>query len=85
MKRARNLAQLALTTPANLVSLSLSEWDMLIRQGRSAGILGTIHRRLEQLGLLEHLPNAPRNHLNAACNLAGFHERVLRWEVHCVQ
>jgi hypothetical protein len=85
MKGHRNLAQFGLTKPERLVSLNLAEWDLLLRQARPGGVLGTIHHKLGQLGLLDQVPAGPRNHLNAAGNLARLHERVLRWEVYCVQ
>jgi hypothetical protein len=74
-----------LFTPRNLPSLTLKDWDYLIRLGRKAEMLGRIHALLDESGLLRQIPSAPRAHLEAAHIVALDHERVVRWEVYCIQ
>lgn len=71
--------------PAGFANLSLAEWDLVIRQARQAGILGRICFQLDELGLLEQVPERPRTHLTAARTLALKHARDVRWGVDCVR
>ncbi|HHH38663.1 MAG TPA: hypothetical protein ENK50_03695 [Sedimenticola sp.] len=50
----------------SLPRLSAGEWDLLIRQGRRAGLLGRLHGLCDAAGLLQELPPRPRTHLTAA-------------------
>jgi hypothetical protein len=84
MSPAGNLVLQGLSDPQAIASLSLRDWDLLIRQGRSANVLGRLHALLEERGLLERVPNAPRNHLVSAELIARSQERVIRWEAHCI-
>src|SRR5215831_7832742 len=85
MRQSGSLVQSALRHPEVLLSLTMSEWDGLIREARAGGLLGTIEARLSELGTLDQLPDLVRAHLIAARNIALGHERSIRWEVHCVQ
>jgi hypothetical protein len=58
--------QQALRDPASLVKLSLPDWEILVRQGRSADLVARLAARLHGLGLLDNVPPAPRAHLVAA-------------------
>jgi hypothetical protein len=73
------------TDPKSLASLTLADWDLLIRQGRSAGVLGRIQALLEESNLLETVPVAPRNHLTGARIVAASQEQLVGWEVHCIE
>src|SRR5438132_1138145 len=81
----RSPVAVAISCPEEVLSFSLSEWDQLIRQAKSMGLLGAIEGRLDQFGLLEQVPSVARPHLQAARNIARSHERVIRWEVYCLQ
>src|SRR5215813_11839046 len=81
----QDLVRLGLSDPKNLRSLTLRQWDLLIQQGRKAGMLGRIHALLDESGLLGQIPSAPKAHLEAAHVLALDQERVVRWEVYCIQ
>lgn len=81
MSRSALRLRRALRDPAGLVSLSLADWDLIIRQARHAGILGRMALRLEAAGLLEAVPSAPRNHLLGERLLAEKHGRDVRNEV----
>jgi len=85
MRRPDDLVLLALTHPDELPKLHLADWDLLIRQARSAGMLGRIHAALDEAALLDAAPRAPRAHLAAAAIIASSQERVVRWEVRCIE
>src|SRR5690349_12187386 len=85
MTAKSDLVCIALTSPQSLPNLSLRDWDLLIRQGRSAAVLGRLHAVLEEDRLLDAVPQCPRNHLNAARVIATSQERVIRWEVQCIE
>ncbi len=68
-----------------LPTLSLSEWDLLIRQAQRAGVLARLAIQLDARNLLDAVPAAPRSHLLAERALAEKHERDVRWEVRCIQ
>src|SRR5690348_4419464 len=80
-----DLLRLGLFNPRSLSSLTLRDWDHLIRLGRRAEMLGRIHALLDECGLLREIPSAPRAHLEAAHIVALDHERLVRWEVYCIQ
>lgn len=61
--------------PARAVHLSLGEWDEVIRLARVANVLARLAEDLDQLGLLQNLPEAPRTHLVAA-RLLGQRQRL---------
>ncbi len=82
---SKDLIRLGLMDPPSLTSLALRDWDLLIRQGRSAEVLGRLHALMEQQDLLHEIPLAPRNHLQGARLIATSQERVIRWEVHCIE
>jgi putative nucleotidyltransferase-like protein len=84
MTSNEDMVRRALCNPEFLPSLTLGEWDLFIRQARSAGVLARIHALMEQNDLLERIPAAPRTHLEAARVLARSQERVIRWEVYCI-
>jgi hypothetical protein len=74
----------ALRDPARLPSLSLAEWDLLVRQARRAGILARLAVGLDAAGLLGAIPAAPRHHLAGERLLAEKHRRDVRNEVRYV-
>jgi hypothetical protein len=80
-----DLVQLALSNPTNLPQLILSDWDLLIRQGRKTAMLGRIYELLAECGLLHRIPSAPREHLKAAHVVALDQERAIRWEIYCIK
>ena len=70
-----------LRDPRHLATLDLREWDVLIRQGRSADLLARIAGLADEGGLLEHIPAAPRAHLESARILAMAQHAEVRREV----
>ena len=74
-----DLVSEALRKPLRLPTLTLEGWDVLIRQGRRAGLLGRIACMLDAQGSLEAVPHGPRQHLLAALTLTeAQHSHVLR-------
>ena len=75
----------ALNAPARLTGLSMTQWDLLIRQARSADMLARIASQCQAAGLLAQIPPQPRKHLESAANLALRQHRELHWEVKLIK
>ena len=71
----------ALRDPGSLPARSEREWEMLVRLARAADLLSRIACLLDDLGLLEQVPRAPRAHLVAAQITAAAHAQAVRREV----
>jgi hypothetical protein len=71
----------ALRDPAALPGLSLPQWEALVRQARRTNLLPRVASILDNLGLLPHVPPAPRVHLEAARTLAQAQADAVRREV----
>jgi hypothetical protein len=72
---------LALRDPAALPGLSLPQWETLVRQARRTSLLPRVALTLDNLGLLQQVPPAPRIHLEAARTLAQAQADAVRREV----
>ncbi len=72
---------LALRDPAALPGLSLPQWETLVRQARHTSLLPRVALTLDNLGLLQQVPPAPRIHLEAARTLAQAQADAVRREV----
>lgn len=72
---------LALRAPSALPGLSLRQWEGLVRQARSANVLARLAVLLEDRGLLQQVPAAPRAHLRAARIVSQAQEEAVRREV----
>jgi hypothetical protein len=77
----RELAVLALRSPECLAGFSSTEWSLLVRQARNAGVLARLHAQLEAHGKLQDVPQAARNHLEAARRIADKQMQSVRWEI----
>jgi len=62
-------------------SLTLSQWETLIRTARRANLLSRIALELERRELLSHVPEGPRAHFEAARVLANAQAAAVRREV----
>ncbi|HET9646300.1 MAG TPA: nucleotidyltransferase family protein [Burkholderiaceae bacterium] len=71
----------ALRNPGLSASLSLPEWELLVRQARHADLLARLAYRLEVCGGMENVPAQPRRHLAAAQLLAHAQQEEVRREV----
>jgi hypothetical protein len=74
----------ALRQPEALSSLTLSQWDLLVRQARRAGLLARLCILLDENGLLEGVPAQARVHLESDRTLAWKFDRDVRWEARCI-
>lgn len=75
----------ALRQPASVTTLSLKQWDILIRQGRRANLLARLTVELKRHNLLEQVPAAPRQHLQSALRMVERQDIALRWEITCLE
>jgi hypothetical protein len=69
-----------LRQPAQMAQLDLKNWDLLIRQAASAGLLSRIAILADTLNLNAQLPSPVRPHLTAARTLAAKQRQAVRWE-----
>ncbi|MFP5409872.1 MAG: nucleotidyltransferase family protein [Gammaproteobacteria bacterium] len=81
MRAARDLLVDALRTPEAVRRHSMSEWDLLVRQARAAGLLARLSDRLHRHGLTPSIPAAARWHFDAADTLAAKQQIAVRWEL----
>ena len=68
-----------------LFSMTLSEWDLFIRQARRANLLSKFSVILRDEGRLQDVPAQVRPHLESECNLADQQKRVVEWEIRCIR
>jgi len=69
-----------LRNPELCRSLSLREWDLLIRQARRSELLARLHHIFACNELIETIPEAPLLHLDSARLIADRHAVAVRWE-----
>ena len=67
--------------PASLPSLSLADWDLLLRQSVAGYVQAGLLVMLEELDLLQRLPAEVREHLEWARTLSERHHQGVRYEV----
>jgi hypothetical protein len=70
--------------PAAVAGLDLRAWDVLLRQADGAGMRSTLLLLLEDAGLLDTVPPAPRAHLEWARPRATRHAQAVRHEVRLI-
>ncbi len=71
----------ALCDPAGVTSLDAAAWNLLVRQARSARVLGRLGELLAERDLLEDVPKRAERHLASARIVADKHRRVMVWEI----
>ena len=74
-----------LRAPQSVATLSLLEWDLLIRQARSANLLPRLETILARHDLLSNVPVKPRLHLEWARLTSERHVQAVRTEVSRIQ
>ena len=74
-----------LRDPEVSTSLSLRDWDLLIRQARSSNLLARIHTILKKQNLIDRIPQKPRDHLEWAYVIAERQVKAVHWEVIMIQ
>ena len=70
-----------LRSPHEVLALDLAQWDLLLRQAANANLLVSMLYLLEDAGLLDAVPAAPREHLEWTRLAASNHARGVRYEV----
>ncbi|MEJ2346707.1 MAG: nucleotidyltransferase family protein [Gammaproteobacteria bacterium] len=81
MQLTDHLLVQVLRTPKRLSSLSLSEWDLLIRQARHSDLLAYLDVLVCESGLGETIPHQVKWHLESARAVADKHAQSVRWDV----
>jgi len=81
MPVSNDLVSRAFRSPHAVAEFSLSDWDILIRQARRAGLLARLHHLLTQHRQWDKIPQAARWHFDAAATLAQKQQVAVRWEV----
>jgi len=79
--RPRDLLSRTLRSPDSVTRFSMADWDLLVRQARSAGLLARIRHVLARQQLTAAIPFAARWHFDAADTLATKQQLAVRWEV----
>jgi hypothetical protein len=80
-QNANEVLRRALAAPAILDNLQLSEWDRLLPEARSTGLLPRLDVMLRERGLFDGIPDPVKPHLIAARRIADNEHNVIRWEV----
>ena len=73
MMKTLPLIVVALRDPRVLPGWELSQWDLLLRQLRQAGLTASLHAQLQSLDLLSAIPSQPRRHFLWAAQAAAQH------------
>ena len=68
-----------------LAELTLSEWDILLRQAYCAELSGRLAELAQTHALWSGIPEGPRRQLASAAALADKVGREVRWEVACIR
>ena len=80
-ERRRPLLVRVLLQPAIAVSLSLADWDLLLRQARRSNLAGKLAELMDTGGWLAALPAPVQPHLRSALLLSRRQAQMLRREV----
>ena len=81
MAAPKDLLSRVLRKPDTLLRFSMADWDVLIRQARSAGLLARVRNALVQHNLTESVPAEVRWHFDSAATLTYKQQLAIRWEV----
>jgi len=71
--------------PPLALKLNKPEWDLLIRQARSANVLATLGYLFDSEGISNHIPDQPRAHILSAQTYAARFTISLQREISCIQ
>ncbi len=75
------LLRQSLIHPKELIALQPAEWDWLIPQARSAGVLARMQFLVVEQELASRIPKIVRPHLESAGVVASNEERLMRFEL----
>jgi len=85
MSHPSDMVTRVLRDPEAIRDWRAADWDLLVRQARDSGLLGRVCHVLDDAGLLDQVPEAPRQHLIADRALTRKQQRDVRWEVECLR
>jgi hypothetical protein len=71
--------------PRQALNLTLCQWDLLIRQARSANVLARLYYFFDSEGVLKHIPTQPFAHIISTQTYAERFYISLNREVICIQ
>jgi hypothetical protein len=71
----------ALRNPGLMANFSDSDWDWVVRQAHSAGLLGRLGALAEGRGLKASIPTPVSRHMTAALTVADKQRRAVLWEI----
>jgi hypothetical protein len=75
----------ALIAPEILPDLQLSEWDCLLPEARSAGLLARLDVLLRERGIYETVPSQVKPHLVAVRRMIESEQCAIRWEMNRIE
>lgn len=67
--------------PQSVADFSLQDWDLLVRQARSAGLLARLHLEFETHGLYRIVPAFAAWHFRAAYTVSEKQRIAVQWEI----
>jgi hypothetical protein len=70
-----------LRDPQSACRLTLSEWDLLLRQARAARLIARLAYLVEQFGIGHCVPDQVAIHLEGAAVTAARHRLAVEWEI----
>jgi len=70
--------------PRLALELNLSQWDLLIRQARSANVLARLGYLFDSVGILNQIPAQPYAHIKSTQAYADRFYISLEWEITCI-
>ena len=71
--------------PEAVVNINLRQWDLLIRQARSANVLARLAHVLFQSEVINSVPEQALKHLQSISVYAAQFEISLKWEIKCIR
>ena len=71
----------ALRDPASVLTLSMPEWDLLLRQASTAKLMGCLLCMFNNAGLTEQLPVPVRAHFDWTAVLLQRHTGAVAFEI----
>lgn len=67
--------------PQGVRSLTLGQWDDLLLLARSANLLSKLAEAIADNGLLNDIPQQPKQHIRSAIILSQHQKQAIRWEL----
>jgi hypothetical protein len=79
--KAAKILLTALSDPAETVTFGVDDWDLLLRLARRTRLLGRLAGCVDDLGLLQNVPEKVAEHFTAARVFVEQRQRMARWEI----